>query len=107
MAVAVSGGAGLKGPVEWNGAAAPPGDDVDPARGVTGGDRGGDRETGDVSYFAALVRDASARGRDGYPDGAGVVGAPEFRDDADLYACDEAGWRWGCESVGWAVMERR
>ena len=61
--------------------------------------RGG--EAGDAAYVASFVCDASAGGRDGYPHGAGFVGASGRGDDADLYARHAEAGDWSEESVGW------
>jgi len=52
------------------------------------------------------IRHASARKRHRYPHGARSTGAPERRDDVDLYARDAEARVGGAESAGRAVERR-
>ena len=66
------------------------------------GASGGNQQTGLSASVAAQFRDASAGGRHGRADGAGVDGASECLDDGKVSACDAKAGLVDQESAGWA-----
>jgi hypothetical protein len=89
--VGLPGDAAICGPGDRGGAAAPSA----PLGGAAGDDAGGaavgDRQAGQLSYLAALLRDPSIGGGIRHPDGAGAAGAPGREDDDDLHPRVAAG----------------
>ena len=69
------------------------------ASGEGGGASGGNRTPGNMSLAAALVRDASARGRVRHPDDPGAARPPRRQHDDDLHARAEPGWARCTESA--------
>ena len=59
---------------------------------------GGDPQSGELSYVAALVCDPSARSGVRHSDGAGITRAQRRQYDDDIHSRAQSGWSWGQES---------